>query len=83
MGKVAARLDNGMRIKQQGTRLATIRYLDVLEIRDLDTGRAAAIPVPTTTTHETRWVKPALIAAAVVGVMWFIRMTGCFGGCHY
>jgi hypothetical protein len=72
-----------MRIKQQGARLATIRYLDVLEIRDLDTGRAVAIPVPTTTTHETRWVKPVLIATAAVGVMWFVRMTGCFGGCHY
>jgi hypothetical protein len=83
VGRVAARFRNGMYVEQPDGQVTETRYIDVREICDLDTGMSIAIPMPATVNHDTRWLKPVLLAAAGVAVIFFIRITGCFGGCHY
>jgi len=54
---------------------------DVKEIRDVDTG--ALVQMPTAGTVGPSLVKAGLIVAGVVGVIYLIRITGCFGHCNY
>jgi hypothetical protein len=78
-GKIAAVFGSGLYVQQPTGELATVRYTDVRTIRDLDTGMTVAMPQP----HYIGWVKTAEIGAAIVGVIMFIRITGCFGHCNY
>jgi hypothetical protein len=83
-GRVAAKSNVGMYIEQSMGERVSIRYVDVLEIRDLDTGMSVAVPAPAAVASDTRWVKRVvLIGAAAVGLIWFFRITGCLGRCNY
>jgi hypothetical protein len=81
LGTVVASSPDRVYVEQSTGHTASIRWLDVRAIQDLDTGTAVAIPMRAKITH--RYAKALLIGAAIVGSIFFIRITGCFGSCPY
>ena len=72
IGTVVVRSRNQVQIEGPGGKTRTIRYVDVREIRDVDTGATVAVPAPFV--RDTRWVRPVVIAAVVaVGLGTFLR----------